>query len=33
MTQDEIYMGEAIRQAKRAYRREETPIGLSLIHI
>ena len=32
MTQDEIYMGEAIKQAKRAYRREETPIGCVIVY-
>ena len=32
MTQDEIYMGEAIKQAKRAYRREETPIGCVILY-
>ena len=32
MTQDEIYMGEAIKQAKRAYRREETPIGCVFVY-
>lgn len=32
MTQDEIYMSEAIKQAKRAYRRDETPIGCVIVH-
>ena len=32
MTQDEKYMKEAIAQAKRAYRREETPIGCVIVH-
>ncbi|MBO5485688.1 MAG: tRNA adenosine(34) deaminase TadA [Eubacterium sp.] len=32
MTQDERYMKEAIKQAKRAYRREETPIGCVIVH-
>lgn len=32
MTQDEIYMEEAIKQAKRAYRREETPIGCVIVY-
>ncbi|MBO5488973.1 MAG: tRNA adenosine(34) deaminase TadA [Eubacterium sp.] len=32
MSQDEIFMGEAIRQAKRAYKKEETPIGCVIVH-
>jgi tRNA(adenine34) deaminase len=31
MTVDEKYMKEAIRQAKKAYRREETPIGCVIV--
>lgn len=33
MTQDEKYMKQAIKQAKKAYALDEVPIGLSLIHI
>ena len=32
MSQDEIFMGEAIRQAKRAYKKEETPIGCVIVY-
>ena len=32
MTEDEKYMKEAIRQAKKAYAMEETPIGCVLVH-
>ena len=32
MTTDEEYMKEAIRQAKKAYRREETPIGCVIVY-
>ena len=32
MTEDEKYMKEAIRQAKKAYVMEETPIGCVLVH-
>lgn len=32
MTEDEKYMKEAIRQAKKAYALEETPIGCVLVH-
>ena len=32
MTTDEKYMKEAIRQAKKAYQREETPIGCVIVH-
>lgn len=31
MTEDEKYMREAIRQAKKAYQREETPIGCVIV--
>lgn len=31
MTTDEKYMKEAIRQAKKAYQREETPIGCVIV--
>lgn len=31
MTEDEKYMKEAIRQAKKAYQREETPIGCVIV--
>ena len=29
---DEKYMREALRQAKKAYRLEETPIGCVIVH-
>ncbi len=32
MSEDEKYMKEAIRQAKKAYALEETPIGCVLVH-
>ena len=32
MTTDEKYMKEAIRQAKKAYQREETPIGCVIVY-
>lgn len=32
MSQDEKYMKEAIRQAKKAYAREETPIGCVIVY-
>lgn len=32
MTEDEKYMKEAIKQAKKAYVLEETPIGCVLVH-
>ena len=32
MTRDEKYMKEAIRQAKKAYQREETPIGCVIVY-
>ena len=32
LTEDEKYMKEAIRQAKKAYALEETPIGCVLVH-
>ncbi len=32
MTEDERYMREAIRQAKKAYEKEETPIGCVIVH-
>lgn len=32
MTQDEIYMKQAIMQAKKAYAREETPIGCVIVY-
>lgn len=32
MTTDENYMKEAVRQAKKAYRREETPIGCVIVY-
>ena len=28
---DEVYMREAIRQAKKAYAKEETPIGCVIV--
>lgn len=31
ITEDEKYMKEAIRQAKKAYQREETPIGCVIV--
>lgn len=31
MTEDEKYMKEAIRQAKKAYQRDETPIGCVIV--
>ena len=33
MTENEGFMKEAIRQAKKAEKLNEVPIGLSLIHI
>ena len=32
MTQDEKYMKEALKQAKKAYDLEETPIGCVIVH-
>lgn len=32
MTQDEKYMKQAILQARKAYAREETPIGCVIVH-
>ena len=32
MTQDELYMREALREARRAYRLRETPIGCVIVH-
>ncbi|MCR5691216.1 MAG: tRNA adenosine(34) deaminase TadA [Eubacterium sp.] len=32
MTTDEKYMGEALKQAKKAYAREETPIGCVIVY-
>ncbi len=32
ITEDEHYMKEAIRQAKKAYAKEETPIGCVIVH-
>ncbi|MCH5252811.1 MAG: tRNA adenosine(34) deaminase TadA [Lachnospiraceae bacterium] len=32
MTTDEKYMKEAIRQAKKAYQKEETPIGCVIVY-
>lgn len=33
VTEDEKYMKEAMKQARKAYKLGEVPIGLSLIHI
>ena len=33
LTEDERFMKEAVKQAKKAWKIEEVPIGLSLIHI
>ena len=32
MSMDEKYMKEAIRQAKKAYALDETPIGCVIVH-
>lgn len=32
MTEDERFMREAIRQAKKAYKKEETPIGCVIVY-
>ena len=32
MSEDEKFMKEALRQAKKAYAMEETPIGCVLVH-